>query len=190
MGHGKPSMAAPCEASVGSQIPWPNVCWHEGRSAFGPALGTPWAVLRSLSVFAIWMVRSTRPGSGLLLAQSHALGRTVAHVSLVEGQRHYSGTYWSAPTQSHVLHESRLELARLLFANFESSVHGSVAQPFLLKAMVDGRVRRHVPDYVLSTERGPVVVDVKPRCRLSAPEVASTLVPRAPQRRLRRGRSG
>lgn len=24
---------------MGSQIPWPNVCWHEGRSAFGPALG-------------------------------------------------------------------------------------------------------------------------------------------------------
>ncbi|MGW5250745.1 TnsA-like heteromeric transposase endonuclease subunit [Streptomyces sp. NPDC004129] len=91
------------------------------------------------------------------------------------GQRHYAGTYWSATTQSHVLYESRLELARLLVADFDSSVHDIVAQPFLLKAVVDGRVRKHIPDYFLSTERGPVVVDVKPRRRLSVPEVASTL---------------
>ncbi|MFK0127088.1 TnsA-like heteromeric transposase endonuclease subunit [Streptomyces nigra] len=91
------------------------------------------------------------------------------------GQRHYAGTYWSATTQSHVLYESRLELARLLFADFDSSVHGIVAQPFLLRAVVDGRVRKHIPDYFLSTKRGPVVVDVKPRRRLSVPEVVSTL---------------
>ncbi|MGI5438128.1 TnsA-like heteromeric transposase endonuclease subunit [Streptomyces shenzhenensis] len=91
------------------------------------------------------------------------------------GQRHYSGTYWSATTQSHVFYESRLELARLLFADFDSSVHGIVAQPFLLKAVVDGRVRKHIPDYVLITERGPVGVGVKPRRRLASPEVASTL---------------
>ncbi|MFZ3562740.1 TnsA-like heteromeric transposase endonuclease subunit [Streptomyces sp. BH097] len=90
------------------------------------------------------------------------------------GQRHYAGTYWSATTKSHVLYESRLELARLLFADFDPSVHGIVAQPFLLTAVVDGRVRKHVPDYFLDTERGPVVVDVKPRRRLADPEVAST----------------
>ncbi|MFH8533224.1 TnsA-like heteromeric transposase endonuclease subunit [Streptomyces tendae] len=91
------------------------------------------------------------------------------------GQRHHSGTYWSATTQSHVLYESRLELARLLFADFDSSVHDITAQPFLLKAVVDGKVRKHIPDYFLITERGPVVVDVKPRRRLASPEVASTL---------------
>jgi hypothetical protein len=70
------------------------------------------------------------------------------------GQRHYAGTYWSATTQSHVIYESRLELARLLFSDFDSCVHGIVAQPFLLTAVVDSRVRKHVPNYFLTTERG------------------------------------
>ncbi|MFG2224729.1 TnsA-like heteromeric transposase endonuclease subunit [Streptomyces sp. NPDC048644] len=73
------------------------------------------------------------------------------------GQKHYSGTYWSATVRDHVIYESRLELARLLFADFDSSVRGIVAQPFLLKAEVAGKVRKHIPDYLLTTEGGPVV---------------------------------
>jgi hypothetical protein len=88
------------------------------------------------------------------------------------GQRHYSGTYWSATTRDHVIYESRLELARLLFADFDPSVRSIVAQPFLLKAEVDGAARKHIPDYLLVTDEGPVVVDVKPLHRLSKPEVA------------------
>ncbi|MEU9641567.1 MULTISPECIES: TnsA-like heteromeric transposase endonuclease subunit [unclassified Streptomyces] len=91
-----------------------------------------------------------------------------------KGQRHYAGTYWSSTTRSHVIYESRLELARLLCADFEPSVHGIVAQPFLLKALVDGQVRKHVPDYLLITDCGPVVVDVKPRWRWSTPVVSLT----------------
>ncbi|MEU3656094.1 MULTISPECIES: TnsA-like heteromeric transposase endonuclease subunit [unclassified Streptomyces] len=90
------------------------------------------------------------------------------------GQRHYSGTYWSATMRDHVIYESRLELARLLFADFDPSVRRVVAQPFLLKAEVDGAVRKHIPDYLLVTDEGPVVVDVKPLHRLSKPEVAFT----------------
>lgn len=33
-----------------------------------------------------------------------------------KGQKHYSGTYWSATTRDHVIYESRLELSCLLFA--------------------------------------------------------------------------
>lgn len=91
-----------------------------------------------------------------------------------KGQRHYSGTYWSATMHDHVIYESRLELARLLFADFDLSVRRVVAQPFLLKAEVDGAVRKHIPDYLLVTDEGPVVVDVKPLHRLSKPEVAFT----------------
>jgi hypothetical protein len=91
-----------------------------------------------------------------------------------KGQKHYSGTYWSTTTQSHVSYESRLELTRLLFADFDSSVHGIVAQPFLLKAVVEGKVRRHIPDYFLITEQCPVVVDVKPHQQLAKPVVAFT----------------
>lgn len=91
-----------------------------------------------------------------------------------KGQKHYSGTYWSATMRDHVIYESRLELARLLFADFDPSVQRIVAQPFLLKAVLDGKVRKHIPDYLLVTEQGPVVVDVKPLHRLSMPEVAFT----------------
>ena len=35
-------------------------------------------------------------------------------------------------------------------------------QPFLLRTKVGGRLKRHVPDYLLWTDTGPVVVDVKP----------------------------
>lgn len=91
------------------------------------------------------------------------------------GQKHYSGTYWSSTEAAHVIYESRLELARLLRADFDAAVHRIVAQPFLLTVTVDRRVRRHVPDFLLIDEYGPVVVDVKPRARLSNPKVDFTL---------------
>lgn len=91
-----------------------------------------------------------------------------------KGQKHYSGTYWTATARDHVIYESRLEFARLLFADFDPVVHGIVAQPFLLKAEVEGQVRKHIPDFLLLTGHGPVVVDVKPRRRLSDPVVAFT----------------
>lgn len=90
------------------------------------------------------------------------------------GQKHYSGTYWSATERQHVVYESRLELARLLFADFDRSVRRICAQPFLLAREFNGDEHKHIPDYLLITDRGPKVVDVKPARRLSKPEVAST----------------
>jgi hypothetical protein len=90
------------------------------------------------------------------------------------GQRHYSGLYWSATMRDHVIYESRLELSRLIFADFDRSVHRILAQPFLLKAEINGKIRRHVPDYFLVGDHGPVVVDVKPRSQLGKSEVACT----------------
>ena len=91
------------------------------------------------------------------------------------GQKHYSGLYWSATTRTHVAYESRLELARLLYADFDPEVSGIVSQPFVLTAVVGGQRRKHVPDYLLTSDDGPVVVDVKPQERLGHPKVASTL---------------
>ena len=90
------------------------------------------------------------------------------------GQRHYSGSYWSSTESVHVIYESRLELARLLMADFDRSVTRIVAQPFLLRARIQGKVRRHIPDYWLHTSDGSVVVDVKPAKRLSDPVVQAT----------------
>jgi hypothetical protein len=90
------------------------------------------------------------------------------------GQKHYSGAYWSSTVGGHVIYESRLELARLLFADFDPDVGNIVAQPFLLQARVNGKVCRHIPDYLLIGDSGPVVVDVKPARRTRDPKVAFT----------------
>lgn len=92
----------------------------------------------------------------------------------VKGQKHYSGTYWSATEAGHVIYESRLELARLLYADFDPSVNRIVAQPFLLTTEINGQARRHIPDFLLITDTGAVVVDVKPQHRLADPKVSST----------------
>ena len=88
------------------------------------------------------------------------------------GQMHYSGFYWSVTEAGHVIYESRLELARVLYADFNPKVERIVAQPFHMSARIDGAMRRHIPDYLLLTDTGPIVVDVKPAHRLSDEKVA------------------
>lgn len=92
------------------------------------------------------------------------------------GQAHYPGWYWSATTGGHLIYESRLELARLLLADFDPAVVAIAAQPFLLRARAGGRVRRHVPDFLLiHADRTVRVVNVKPAGRLADPSVAEAL---------------
>ncbi|MEZ0108764.1 hypothetical protein ABH920_002765 [Catenulispora sp. EB89] len=93
-------------------------------------------------------------------------------------QKHYSGTFWSSTVQGHVIYESRLELTRLLYADFDPSVSHILAQPMLMTAEVDGIRRRHIPDFLLLADDGPLVVDVKPAHRLVRPKVAFTLTGR------------
>lgn len=72
-------------------------------------------------------------------------------------------------------YESRLELARLLFADMDPAVAWIVAQPFRMVVEINGKQRSHVPDYLLSTVDGSfVVVDVKPSRRLDDPAVRLT----------------
>lgn len=92
------------------------------------------------------------------------------------GQAHFSGWYWAATTCRHVVYESRLELARLLLADFDPSVAAIAAQPFYLTASVNGKERNHVPDFLLVDGDAVVnVVNVKPAGRLSDPKVAEAL---------------
>ncbi|AUY47646.1 hypothetical protein [Streptomyces sp. CB01881] len=69
------------------------------------------------------------------------------------GQKHHSGSFWSATEQAPVIHESRLEPARLLFADFDPAVSRIVAQPFLMTANVDGAVRKHISDSCFAPPR-------------------------------------
>ncbi len=90
-------------------------------------------------------------------------------------QKHYSGWYWSTTTGGHVIYESRLELARLLLADFDPDVAAIAAQPFLLVG--SGRKpRHHIPDFFLGHRNGTYsVVNVKPEEMLGHPPVASSL---------------
>jgi hypothetical protein len=88
------------------------------------------------------------------------------------GQRHMPGWYWSATTGGHLVYESRLELARLLLADFDPAVVGIAAQPFL----VCDEDRRHVPDFLLVRVDGSVlIVNVKPAEQLQVDQVADAL---------------
>ncbi|MGW3469063.1 hypothetical protein ACWDKQ_11460 [Saccharopolyspora sp. NPDC000995] len=44
-----------------------------------------------------------------------------------QGQKHFPGTYWCATEQDHVIYESRLELLRLVLADFDTAVRHIVA---------------------------------------------------------------
>lgn len=90
------------------------------------------------------------------------------------GQQHFSGLWWSSTMTGHVVYESRLELARLILADFDPAVEVVVAQPFQVTAVVEGRVRCHVPDFLL-LGGGATVVNVKPRDRLAISKVRATL---------------
>lgn len=112
----------------------------------------------------------------LVRAEQLAAGRPWRVFRWRQGQAHYSGWYWSATTGGHVVYESRLELARLLLADFDPRVTTIAAQPCLVTAPSGGRVRRHVPDFLLADRGGGVcVVNVKPADQLAVPRVADAL---------------
>jgi hypothetical protein len=94
-------------------------------------------------------------------------GLPVREFRWYKGRRHYSGWYWSATTRGLVAYESRLELARIVLADFDPAVVSIAAQPFQLVGPAGERTRRHVPDLLLVDRAGGVsVVDVKaPRKR-------------------------
>ena len=99
-------------------------------------------------------------------------GLPVREFRWYKGRQHYSGWYWSATMSGHVVYESRLELARIMLADFDPAVAGLAAQPFQLAGPDGGRDRRHVPDLLLVGGDGAVtVVDVKAASRLRDTEV-------------------
>jgi hypothetical protein len=91
------------------------------------------------------------------------------------GQAYYPGYFCSATMGGHVMYESRLELARLLLADFDRDVTAFAAQPFLLQARVAGTARRHVPDFCWRTRTD--------RCRWSTSSRPASWRSRGPPRR-------
>lgn len=104
----------------------------------------------------------------------------MANFSLTQRQKHYSGFFWAVTEHDLAIYESRLELARLLLADFDASVRHIMAQPFLLRAEVDGELRRHVPDYLLFTETDVVVVGFSSLIEASQVRVCGRRLPPDP----------
>ncbi|MGW6698750.1 TnsA-like heteromeric transposase endonuclease subunit [Nocardia sp. NPDC055049] len=90
-----------------------------------------------------------------------------------DGQKHYSGEYWSATVGDSIIYESLLELANLRIADYDRAVTYIAAQPFLLRTTIQGRAYRHVPDFLLLKNSRPTVVDVKPRGQLTKPKLST-----------------
>jgi hypothetical protein len=103
-------------------------------------------------------------------------GRPVREFRSYKGRRHYSGWYWSSTVTRMVAYESRLELARILLADFDPTIAALSAQPFQLIGNDGGRRRRYVPDLMLHGADGSVtVVEVKPQGRLADPKVIAVV---------------
>jgi len=101
-----------------------------------------------------------------VVAAEVAAGLPVREFRWYKGQRHYSGWYYATTGDRLVAYESRLELARILLADFARDVVSIAAQPFQLAGGDGGRRRRHVPDLLLVHADGLVtVIDVKPARR-------------------------
>lgn len=113
---------------------------------------------------------------GQAAAADLVVGRPVREFRMRKGQTYWSGSYWCATTGDLEVYESRLELARLLLADFDPQVADVLPQPFTLHTTVAGKPRRHVPDFLFTSgSNRATVVDVKPWDRLSAPRVAPVL---------------
>lgn len=96
-----------------------------------------------------------------------AEGLPVRDFRSYKGRRHYSGWYYATTGERLVAYESRLELARILLADFDPDVVAMAAQPFQVCAPDGDRMRRHVPDLLLvHADAGVSVVDVKAPTRL------------------------
>ena len=90
----------------------------------------------------------------------------MAHIPKLQRPEALFRTYWSSTLSDHVIYESRLELANLMLADFDVGVKHIAAQPFMLTATVNGRICRHILDYLWGTDEQPIVVDVVRRERL------------------------
>lgn len=111
-----------------------------------------------------------------VVVEEVAGGLPVREFRWYQGRRHYSGWYWSSTVERLVAYESRLELARLLLADFDPAVVAIAAQPFVLIGSDGARVRRHVPDVLLvGTDGGVTVVDVKAGNKRDDPQVRAVM---------------
>ena len=116
----------------------------------------------------------TSPLSGVDL-DAVVAGRPVRRFPSYKNQGNYPGWLWSVTMGRLIGYESLLERDRLWLADFDPTVLGIASQPLWMSGRDGSVLRRHVPDFLLKTEIGFVVVDVKPEKMLTDREVVAAL---------------
>ena len=81
-------------------------------------------------------------------------------------QFHRPGLEYLMATDRHHGFESHEEERLLLVADFAAGLIEALCQPFLLRFFSGGKVIRHTPDFLLVTESGLVLIDVRPDGRI------------------------
>jgi hypothetical protein len=128
--------------------------------------------------FAVSYVSGDGAEHRVSLAQAWAVpfeqGIPVRRFPSRKGQRHLSGSWWSATTGGHVGFESWLERDWLLHLDFDPSVVGIASQPFWLHwTDAAGATVSHAPDFFARRRDGSaVVVDCRPVERRKLRDVA------------------
>lgn len=150
----------------------------DGRSAqiatfLKPWFGPPDARLLKSQLCAGVRVTVLIDGSPRVLDLVELTGDVIAASSPVRRPGRHSdmpnkpGTFFSSTNRDLVQYESQLEEEFLYFADFDPLVLGIRAQPFSLWGLVDGKVRKHTPDFALLCRDGSVrIVNVKPESRI------------------------
>ena len=77
-------------------------------------------------------------------------------------QRHRPGLMYMQSLGRQVGFESLQEQRLLLAVDFDGGAHDVLGQPFALRYVDQRRWRLHVPDYLLRTDRGVVILNVRP----------------------------
>ncbi len=84
------------------------------------------------------------------------------------GQFHRPGLEYLMATDRHHGFESHEEERLLLVADFAAGLVEALCQPFRLQFLSEGKAIRHTPDFLLVTESGLFLIDVRPADRIKA----------------------
>lgn len=107
-------------------------------------------------------------------AVAFEVGLPVRRFTPRKGQRHLSGSWWSATTGGHIGYESWLERDHLTLLDHDRSVVGIASQPMWLRWINEsGRSVAHAPDYFVRRADGNgELIDCRPVERRRPEDVA------------------
>ncbi|KQV93462.1 hypothetical protein ASD08_15550 [Streptomyces sp. Root369] len=129
-------------------------------------LGTDWPV-RWTTSWKFGRTRVTNPVRDLVkvnLGQSVPVRRFTWRTD----QFHRPGLEYLMATDRHHGFESHEEECLLLVSDFSAGLVEALSQPFRLRFFAEGKAIEHTPDFLLVTDSGLFLIDVRPADRIKA----------------------